>query len=58
MLGWHEEQQDMCPPHGDPWCPASPLPLLVALMAQVQLGALAQVWVSLVSQFPLISCGC
>lgn len=57
LLGWPEEQEDKCHPHGDPWYPASPLPLLVALMAQVQLGAVAQVWVSLVSQFPLVSCG-
>lgn len=38
VLWWHEEQEDMCHPHGDPWYPANPLPLLVALVAQVQLG--------------------
>lgn len=34
--------------------PASPL--LVALVAHVQLGALAQLWVSLVSQSPRFPC--
>lgn len=37
VLGWHEEQ-DMCHPQGDPWYLANPLPLLVALVAQMQLG--------------------
>lgn len=58
LLGWYEEQEDMCHRHGDPSYPASPLPLLVAVMAHLQLGVLAQAWGSVVSQLPLVSCEC